>query len=67
MYMMPELGLIIALEPRRKSGFLLMHPEYSSHDDSSTRYHEDFANEDAIQSHIIRQKLEFHLCCSVWK
>lgn len=35
MYMMPELGLIIALEPSRKSGFqTVMHPE-----DSSTAVH----------------------------
>lgn len=40
MYMMPQLGLIIALEPDRKSGFQhYMHPEYSSSDNSSAFYH----------------------------
>lgn len=36
MYLMPELGLIIALEPRRESGFqTAVHPEYSPSDNSS--------------------------------
>lgn len=46
MYMMPELGLIIALEPSRKSGFqTMMRPEDSS-TDSSAWYHVVFANKD---------------------
>lgn len=50
MYLMPELGLIIALEPRRKSGFQTTeHPEYSPGDNSSACYHVVFANEDDVQ------------------
>lgn len=47
MYLMPELELIIALEPRGKSGFQsIAHPEYSPSDNSSACYHVVFANDD---------------------
>ena len=40
MYIMPELGMIIALGSSRKSGFqTFMHPEYSSSDNNCACYH----------------------------
>lgn len=56
-YLMPELGLIVALEPREESGFqTAVHPEFSSGDNNSACYPVFFLPMNMTATHLLYVK-----------